>query len=73
MTEAVIASEQVQCRVQVGVNLVYSITDRFQLHPPVWGLRFMFVGGQTPRETERQVANANTTVKVHRRLRVPSV
>lgn len=39
MTQAVVSSEQVQRCVQVRVDLVDPVADRFQGHPPVRGLR----------------------------------
>lgn len=71
VTQAVIASEQVQRRVQVRVNLVYSIADRFQRHPPVWRLRLMVVRGQTARKVEGQGEKASKTAKVHSPRHVP--
>lgn len=71
LAQAVIATEQVQCRVQVCVNLVYSVADGFQPHPPVWSLRFMFVRGQTPRKVEDQGENSNKTVVLRSPLHVP--
>lgn len=54
MAQPVIATKQVQCRVQVRVNLVYSVTDRLQGHSPVWSLWFVFAGGHA-RETSARV------------------
>lgn len=46
MTQPVVAPEQVQCCVQVRVDLVYSVADGLQSRPPVGGLRLLLPGGR---------------------------
>lgn len=44
MTQPVITAYQVQCHVQVRVDLVYSVTNGFQSHSPVWSFWLLSVG-----------------------------
>lgn len=41
-TQAVVAAEQIECRVEVRVDLMDAIADSFQSHSPVRSLRFLF-------------------------------
>lgn len=68
MTEPVIATKQVQCCVQVRVDLVYSVTNSFQSHPPVRGLRLLVVGGhmwETSAGERSQQENTGVAVEEH--------
>lgn len=73
MTQTVIAAEQVQCCIQVRVNLVNSVTDSFQSHPPVWGFWLMFGGRhiwETSTTVQTQQENTNEADAVHSPLHV---
>lgn len=61
VTQPVISTEQIQCCVQVLVNLVYSVADSFQGHPPVGSLWLMFAGRHLMEEsTGAQTQQENT-------------
>lgn len=73
MTQTVITAEQVQCCIQVRVNLVNSVTDSFQSHPPVWSFWLMFAGRhiwETSTRVQTQQENTNEAVVVHSPLHV---
>lgn len=69
MTQPVIAAEQVQRCVQVRVDLVYSVTDRFQSHPPVRSLWLSFASGHTSTTVQAQEQNTDVAAAAHRPLR----
>ena len=73
VTQPVISAEQVQCCVQVLVDLMYSIADSFQGHPPVGGLWLMFAGWHMMEEStgaQTQQENTGEAVEVHSPLNV---
>lgn len=73
MTQPVIATKQVQCCIQVSVNLVYSVTDGFQSRPPVWSLWFRFAGRhmwEASTRVQTQQKNTDVAVVVHSPLNV---
>lgn len=63
MTQSVIATEQVQCCIQVRVDFMDSVPNSFQSHPPVWSLWLVFTATNIwEKSTTKQTKQIQTTV-----------